>query len=736
MPRQTKAPARGRSSVALAAIITGTIGATLALAPQARSICPNNPILQNVSWLVANKLSACPAGDSVAAGIQSRIRVQLTYNDANCNPKVGVPPESIYVTFQTISGNAKVNDEAGGTNAVDNTDASGFTRILAPSVSGGGKLRVRLFVSGADEGFVDVSVHTVDSLQTWPLSVGRVTPDDSTSASDVNFDGVVNQTDRDIVHSHMQHWHRNALHGSLVKRTSLDGSTNLLGAGRVFWSPSGRYISYSQHDSATAPCQVYLVPSNPNDGGNGLWKVPTAVADEYDPSWSPLNSTIIYGQEDTTIYAYSLPNFGGDGTTHVVTAWNDGDPFNPEGASVATVSPDGQWVVFNRRTVPPDPQHNIIGPFELYKVPISGDASQIHKLTKLNTDGTDFYPQWSPDGVYIIFQRETGDQYGLYRVRADGDSSQTVDSLYTITHGKPTAYVATTPDYSPDGLIVTTGIGPLPASNCQVPCVTSVVTRTLDPSLSAKPAIVNYPDFPYVAAQSIVVQFPILSPILSPDGTRLALGSKNIWAARRNMNLPPRFTNVGGTINDTTSVVNKSATVGTLLSFTVTASDAPETDTLTYAASFLQDGMTFNSPTFSWTPSSASCGKTDYVKFLVTEASGGTDAVIVKIAVASCGPHASAVAARDAVAQEISIKGPNPTRGVFAISTPMVRGVSARLSIFDLSGRQIAVVQSPSGVDVVWRGTDSSGRPAPEGIYLYRLDLGSARKQGRIVVVR
>jgi hypothetical protein len=228
MPRQTQAPARGRSSVALAAIITGTIGATLALAPQARSICPNNPILQNVSWLVANKLSACPAGDSVAAGTQSRIRVQLTYNDVNCDPKAGVPPESIYVTFQTISGNVKVNDEAGGTNAADSTDAYGFTRIFAPSVSGGGKLRVHLFVSGADEGFVDVSVHTVDTLQTPAASEGRVTSDDSTSASDVNFDGVVNQGDRDIVHAHMQHWRRNALHGTLVRRTNLSYAEDFL----------------------------------------------------------------------------------------------------------------------------------------------------------------------------------------------------------------------------------------------------------------------------------------------------------------------------------------------------------------------------------------------------------------------------------------------------------------------------------------------------------------------------
>jgi Tol biopolymer transport system component len=127
------------------------------------------------------------------------------------------------------------------------------------------------------------------------------------------------------------------------------------------------------------------------DGGNTLRKITNdSAAYDYEPSWSPDNSHLIYARSDTAIYAASLLGFGGDGSTHVVDRHNNGEVF-PRGAIAGTISPDGQWVAYSARD-------DSAGPIEIKVIPISGDTSQRRKLTKLS--GTeDWYPQWSPDGT-------------------------------------------------------------------------------------------------------------------------------------------------------------------------------------------------------------------------------------------------------------------------------------------------------------------------------------------------
>jgi len=77
-----------------------------------------------------------------------------------------------------------------------------------------------------------------------------------------------------------------------------------------------------------------------------------------------------------------------------------------------------------------------------------------------------------------------------------------------------------------------------------------------------------------------------LHPILSPDGARLALLALNpavpganepqLYAARRNMNLPPQFTTVGShALADSSTTVSDSPTEGQSFSFTVAATDSP-----------------------------------------------------------------------------------------------------------------------------------------------------------------
>ena len=70
------------------------------------------------------------------------------------------------------------------------------------------------------------------------------------------------------------------------------------------------------------------------------------------------------------------------------------------------------------------------------------------------------------------------------------------------------------------------------------------------------------------------------------------------------------------------------------------------------------------------------------------------------------------------------------------MTAPLVRGLAATLSVFDLSGRRVAVVRGRSGSQLVWDGKDGAGRLASPGLYLYRMEVGKQRRDGRVVVLR
>ena len=199
------------------------------------------------------------------------------------------------------------------------------------------------------------------------------------------------------------------------------------------------------------------------------------------------------------------------------------------------------------------------------------------------------------------------------------------------------------------------------------------------------------------------------------------------------MNLPPKITQVCGLIvADSTAMVAANVVLGEAQSIPMVSTD-PEGDPITCGALFLQDGMSFNPATctLAWTPSGP-VGKTFYVKFRATTPSGGTDAVIGAFTVvSSLGPSALAPATHGE-----EPLGPNPTRAQFAILAPTADGVRARLSIFDVRGRRVTVVEGPSGSRLVWEGRDAVGNVVGAGIYLYRLEVGKLRQQGRVVVVR
>ena len=77
-----------------------------------------------------DQVAACPGSDSVnvnVAGHPSWLRIRVHYEDNDCNPRVDVPPESIWVTYKTMAGNLVLNDK-GRKVFADDTPISMATR--------------------------------------------------------------------------------------------------------------------------------------------------------------------------------------------------------------------------------------------------------------------------------------------------------------------------------------------------------------------------------------------------------------------------------------------------------------------------------------------------------------------------------------------------------------------------------------------------------------------------------
>jgi choice-of-anchor C domain-containing protein len=82
---------------------------------------------------------------------------------------------------------------------------------------------------------------------------------------------------------------------------------------------------------------------------------------------------------------------------------------------------------------------------------------------------------------------------------------------------------------------------------------------------------------------------------------------------------------------------------------------------------------------------------------------------------------------------------PNPTRDGSLIEYALPRATTARLSVFDLSGREVAVLadgpRDAGRYQATWDGRDASGRAAP-GLYFVRLSIPGRQVSQRLVVLR
>ena len=80
---------------------------------------------------------------------------------------------------------------------------------------------------------------------------------------------------------------------------------------------------------------------------------------------------------------------------------------------------------------------------------------------------------------------------------------------------------------------------------------------------------------------------------------------------------------------------------------------------------------------------------------------------------------------------------PNPFAGSTTLSFSMERGGTARLAVFDASGRMVRqLVNGPIAAGahtVAWDGRDDRQARVPSGIYFYRLDVGGQHRQEKLL---
>ncbi len=160
----------------------------------------------------------------------------------------------------------------------------------------------------------------------------------------------------------------------------------------------------------------------PNGDANRATQVASAVGNTYGLAWTPdariIYSTMASGKLD-------LWSIRSEGTGRTQLTVNAGSNYHP------TVSPDGRYIFF---------ASNRTGTFNIWRM--DADGSNPKQLT---SGDSDFYPDPSPDGQWVIYQNG-GAGFGkptLWKVAKDGGKSVQL-----------TDYNSSVPAVSPDGKLI------------------------------------------------------------------------------------------------------------------------------------------------------------------------------------------------------------------------------------------------------------------------------------------
>ncbi|RMI20262.1 MAG: T9SS C-terminal target domain-containing protein [Calditrichaeota bacterium] len=83
---------------------------------------------------------------------------------------------------------------------------------------------------------------------------------------------------------------------------------------------------------------------------------------------------------------------------------------------------------------------------------------------------------------------------------------------------------------------------------------------------------------------------------------------------------------------------------------------------------------------------------------------------------------------------------PNPFNPTTKVKFGIRRGEQVMLAIYDLRGKRVKTLVNrrlaPGDYEAQWNGTDETGRPVASGVYVYRLEVGSAAQARKMVLMR
>ena len=167
-------------------------------------------------------------------------------------------------------------------------------------------------------------------------------------------------------------------------------------------------------------------------------------------SWNAVTGRITFASDRSGTEQIWLALFDGRDLTRV-THRDELPPYLLE----PSISPDGQWIVFEAARAAPNDQRQ----GSLWRV--RPDGSGLMQLTDGPSGGTDDrQPNWSPVGDRILFQRRIPgrDNWSLWTIASDGTNTRRVSLSLSG---------ATDASWSPDGrwIVYSSDAGQLPAPN-------------------------------------------------------------------------------------------------------------------------------------------------------------------------------------------------------------------------------------------------------------------------------